>query len=290
MPTFEHFTLREITVARVERFLKTQAAKSHSKAKHSKGTLNMVMRYAMRCGAIPRNPVDATTRLRASANEPKALTPAELEAIRRAAREWRTGASLPGPKPDGQVRDLIEVMLGTSTRIGEALALRKGDVDVTTSPAIVRIAGTIVVPRGKGVHRQPFPKTHKSKRTVAVPQFAAEVIRHRLSAIPDADAEHLLFFTKGGKPLTPYNARRTFRQILQLAGLEGRGVKPHSLRKTAATLLAKEAGDKTAADMLGHADTRTTRRHYIEREDQPNPLTAEILEKLAPGHPKPAGK
>ncbi|MFD4422954.1 hypothetical protein ACFWN7_15825 [Agromyces sp. NPDC058484] len=41
-----------------------------------------------------------------------------------------------GPKPDGQVRDLIEVMLGTATRIGETLALRKCDVVVSIRMAV----------------------------------------------------------------------------------------------------------------------------------------------------------
>ena len=37
------------------------------------------------------------------------------------------------------MEQIIEVMLGTSARIGEVLAIRKCDVDVTVSPATVRI-------------------------------------------------------------------------------------------------------------------------------------------------------
>ena len=39
-----------------------------------------------------------------------------------------------GPRSDGQVRDIIEVMLGTATRIGEALALQQCDVDMGADP------------------------------------------------------------------------------------------------------------------------------------------------------------
>lgn len=54
-------------------------------------------------------------------------------------------------------------MLGTSDRIGEALALRKCDIDDSRAaaklPMRVTVAGTLVVIKGKGVYRQPFPKT-----------------------------------------------------------------------------------------------------------------------------------
>jgi hypothetical protein len=37
LPTFRHFTLREITVSKVDRFLKTKASKSYSMAKQARG-------------------------------------------------------------------------------------------------------------------------------------------------------------------------------------------------------------------------------------------------------------
>ena len=72
-----------------------------------------------------------------------------------------------GPKPDGQVRDLIEVMLGTATRIGETLALRKCDVEMIADPPWVHIGGTLVMHSSVGVLRQAHPKTHESNRVVA---------------------------------------------------------------------------------------------------------------------------
>lgn len=282
MPTWEHMILREMTTGRMERFLKAQEAASRSKAKQSRVLLNLMMKFAMRHDAIRHNPVSGTSPLRKPQAAPKALTMDEITRIRKAALEWRTGKSLPGPKPDGQLREIIEVMLGSSARIGEALALRKCDVDMTVSPPTVHIRGTVVVRKGKGVFRQGWPKSHKSDRIVAIPQFAAEVIRHRLALILDGDPEHLLFFTKRGTPVTPYNARRIFRQVLDDAGLKERGIKPHSFRKTVATLISEEGNDEMAAEMLGHADTAVTREHYIERKQKANPETARILEGLAP--------
>jgi integrase len=282
MPAWEKLTLREMTTGRMERFFRAQEAASISKAKQSRVLLNLIMKFAMRHDAIRQNPVSGTSPLHKAPSTPKALTMGEITRIRKAAQEWRTGAGLPGPKPDGQLREIIEVMLGSSARIGEALALRKCDVDMTASPATVHIRGTVVVRKGKGVFRQGWPKTHRSDRIVAIPQFAAEVIRHRLALIDDNDPERLLFFTKRGTPITPYNARRTFRQVLSDAGLAGQGIKPHSFRKTVATLISEEANDEMAAEMLGHSDTAVTREHYIERKQKANPETARILEGLAP--------
>src|SRR5665811_2425937 len=72
-----------------------------------------------------------------------ALTIAQVETIRRAVMTWRRGGGLSGPKPDGQLEAIIEVMLGTSARIGEVLAICKCDVDATCSPSTVRICGTV---------------------------------------------------------------------------------------------------------------------------------------------------
>lgn len=51
---------------------------------------------------------------------PQELTLEQIAAIRRAAATWRSDPGLPGPKSDGQVRDIIEVLLGTAMRPGEA--------------------------------------------------------------------------------------------------------------------------------------------------------------------------
>ena len=209
-----------------------------------------------------------------------ALTPPQVEAIRRAVRGWRRGRGLCGPRPDGQLEAIIEVMLGTSARIGEALALRKCDVDVTCSPATVRICGTILSPAGKPTYRQDHPKTSKSRRVVSVPSFTAEVLRQRLVAVADQDPDHLLFFSRNHTPLTTNNVRRRLRAILDEAGIGG--VTPHSFRRTVATVIDRAGGADLAAEMLGHTSSEITKKHYIEPDENVNPVTAQILESLAP--------
>jgi len=171
-------------------------------------------------------------------------------------------------------------MLGTSARIGEVLAIRKCDMNVTMTPATVRICGTIVSPPKQPTHRQDHPKTSKSIRTVAVPSFTAEILRSRLVEVADLDSDHLLFFSRNGTPLTTNNVRRQLRAVLHDVGISG--VTPHSFRRTVATLVDRFGGAELAAELLGHTSSHITKKHYIEPDEKVNPVTAEILETLAP--------
>ncbi|WGY00496.1 tyrosine-type recombinase/integrase [Nocardioides sp. QY071] len=281
MPAFEHYLLREITVRKVDQFIKTLATtRSYSMAKQARTVLSLALGLAVRYDAIVKNPVRDTTRMHKPSTQAMALSATQVEEIRAATRDWRRGPGFAGPPPDGQLEQIIEVMLGSSARIGEVLAIRRCDVDVTSSPATVRLCGTIVSPSGKPTHRQEHPKTMKSTRTVSVPSFTAEVLRARLVKIAAEDPEHLLFFTRIGTPLTTNNVRRRLRAVMDAAGIEG--VTPHSFRRTVATVLDRASGPDLAAEMLGHTSSKITKEHYIQPDEKVNPLTAEILEALAP--------
>jgi len=281
LPAFEHFLLREISVRKVDQFLKSLAAtRSYSMAKHARTVLSLALGLAVRYDVMRENPVRETARLRKPPSQILSLTMDDVEAIRRAIHNWRRGSGHSGPRPDGQLGQIIEVMLGTSARIGEVLAIRKCDVDVTVSPATVKLCGTIVSPKGRPTHRQAKPKTASSTRTVSVPTFAGAVLRQRLSVVAGEDLEHLIFFSRNHTPLTTNNVRRQLRTILDQAGIEG--VTPHAFRRTVATTLDRAAGVELAAEMLGHTSSEITRKHYIQPEDQVDPRTADILEALGP--------
>jgi len=287
LPHLANLRLREVTVGRVDHYIKRQATISYAHGKHSRRIVSMMFNFALRQDAVHLNPVAGAARLVAPKRKPKALTYAQIEQVRHAVRTWRTGESVPGPPPDGQLRDVIEVMLGTSDRIGEALALRKCDIDDSRVgaglPMRVSVSGTLVVVKGKGVYRQEFPKSDNSRRTLEVPEFSAEVIRARLTKIEKEPDEHLLFFTRNGTPLAPNNVRRTLRNILAGAGLSHLEVTPHAFRRTAGTAIARASDAKTAAEVLGNTE-EVAQRHYIAPED-PKPHTAPAihLASFAPG-------
>lgn len=276
LPVFEHLTLREIGVARCDFFLKSLAKKSHSRAVQARVVLRLALSLAVRHEVLQHNPIDNVSRLHRPPSTPNALTAIEVTAIRAAVKHWESGLSRFGPKPDGRLGVIIEVMLGTSARIGEVLAIRRRDVDVTAAPPTIRIAGTVVSRKGERASRQDHPKTARSVRTVAIPSFTAEAVRRQLTAMTDRSPDALLFGTRNGTPATTANLRRQLREVVALAGIEG--VTPHAFRRTVATAIHRQAGVDLAAELLGHTDTKITLQHYIKRSDMVNPTTAILLE------------
>lgn len=281
MPAFEHLLLREITVRRVDTFLKTTLRNgSYSRAKHARAVLSLALAMAVRYDAIPKNPVADAAPLHKPKSQPTSLTLDEVQLVRDAIRTWEHTSPRSGPRPDGQLGAIVEIMLGTSARIGEVLALRRCDVNVTKSPATVRICGTIVTVNGHPTFRQDHPKTSRSERTLYVPSFTAEALRSRLVDIQRYPYDHLIFFSRNGTPLTTNNVRRQLRRVLE--GSAVHHVTPHDFRRTVATVIDRAGGVELAAEMLGHTSSRITVQHYIERLDAVDPVTAEILESLAP--------
>lgn len=278
LPAFEHLTLREIGVARCDHFLKQLAKQSYNRAKQARVVLRLALGLAVRHEVLPRNPMDHVARLRRPPSSPSALTPVEVNAVRAAIAFWEVGRSPSGPKPDGQLGAIVEVMLGTSARIGEVLAIRRRDIDVTSPVPSIRITGTIVAHRGEPVQRQDHPKTAKSRRTVEIPSFTAEAVRRRLTRLEDSSLDALLFCSREGTPLTTNNVRRQLRHVLDPAGISG--VTPHMFRRTVATAINEQGGVELAAELLGHTDPKITIQHYIRRNEMVSPTTAEILDRV----------
>lgn len=168
LPFFQDVTLREIGVARCDYFLKQLAKQSYNRARQARVVLRLALDLAVRHEILPRNPMDHVSRLRRPTRSPDVFTWDEITAIRSAIRDWEKRPILAGPRPDGQLGQIVEVMLGTSARIGEVLAIRVADLDLDAPVPMVRIAGTIVSRKGEPTHRQDHPKTARSVRRVAL--------------------------------------------------------------------------------------------------------------------------
>ena len=125
IPAFGNLILREIGVARCDHFLKQLAKQSYNRAKQARVVLRLALGLAVRHEVLLRNPMDHVSRLHRPPHVPDAPTPAEVNAIRLAIAYWEAGRSPSGPRPDGQLGAIVEVMLGISARIGEVLAIRR---------------------------------------------------------------------------------------------------------------------------------------------------------------------
>lgn len=276
LPVFQNLTLREIGVARCDYFIKQLAKQSYNRARQARNVMRLALALAVRHELIPRNPMDNVSRLRRPPREVNSFTPEEVRLIRAAVRQWEEREITAGPRPDGQLGQIVEIMLGTSARIGEVLAIRLCDLDLKSTTPTVRICGTIVSRAGEPTHRQDHPKTARSVRRIALPVFAVKAIRARIRKLTLRGQETLLFSTRSGTPHTTNNIRRRLRDITSKAGLDG--VTPHRFRRAVATAINDAAGIDLAAALLGHTDTRITQMHYVPRDEIVDPATANHLE------------
>lgn len=166
---------------------------------------------------------------------PRTLSAAEAERLVEAA-----AATTPRVLRD---RALVELLYGAGLRVGEAVSLDRGAVDLEAR--LVRCLG-------KG----------GKERVVPVGRRAAEAVRRYLArGRPFLDTRHRpeLFLNARGGALTRAGAFLILRQLAATAGLEPERIHPHLLRHSFATHLIEGGADlRSVQEMLGHADLSTT--------------------------------
>lgn len=273
-PAIGNIRLREATAGRLERLIRSQD--SHSRRKKTKTVLKMMFDAAVVDDAVPANPVSSTSRLRGQKKDVQALSVEDLNAVRSAVDAWMI-KKRPGPKPNQDMPDLVDLLLATGCRIGEVLAIRWTDIDLTATPPTVSISGTIKTETKKGTYRKPKPKSDASKRTIALPPFAVEVLmRRRIEQLPNH--YNAVFATRNGTWHQVGNIERRWRTIRADTGFDW--VTPHTFRKTVATLIDRLVDSDTAARVLGHSSDAITREFYIEK-DRTTPDVTHVLQSFA---------
>lgn len=282
LPGLRQVRLSEANTEHIERFL--QAIRTDSGKRDARGILNQAFALAARLGAVPANPVSSTSPAPTSKSTARALEVTDVHELRRRVLAWQNrdigdGRKRFGPERAHDLAEIIDVMIGTGTRIGECLALRWQDIcDLDgEGPVVVTVAGTIVELVGTGVFRQDHPKTKSGHRSVTIPTFSADALRRqRDRGIPSS--EGLVFPSRLGTPRWPGNVRTSWRQV---RGDDYAWVKPHSFRKTVGTMIERELGLSAASAQLGHSGSAVTEKHYIERAAMA-PDASGVLDKLAP--------
>ncbi|WP_254071893.1 site-specific integrase [Rathayibacter sp. VKM Ac-2857] len=157
--------------------------------------------------------------------------------------------------PDDRV--LINFLAFTGARIGEASALRVGDLLYTKKRA--RLATTVTIDRdGTRIIGE---AKHGSVREVPL---TSSLVSQLEALTKGRGSEEFVFLSKGGSRLDPHNWRpRVFSKAVVVAGLDGKGLTPHSLRHTCASLAIQSGADVlVVARMLGHADVKETLSTY----------------------------
>ena len=172
----------------------------------------------------------------------------------------------------------IILLLNTGLRIGELLALQWCNVDFDKKQIKVTSNLKQVKSRGKSptnyITVEQTTKTKSGHRIVPLTNRAVEAL-HYLEE--HKHCEKYVVATKNGKPISPRNIDRTFRQILTAAGIDKKcGV--HSLRHTFASMLFKKGADpKTVSEILGHSDVNITYNIYIHLIEEQKAKVIDLL-------------
>ena len=82
-------------------------------------------------------------------------------------------------------------------------------------------------------------------------------------------SENALFLSLQKKRITQRAVENLVKKYALIAAPLKKKISPHKLRSTFGTNLYRETGDiYLVADVLGHSDVNTTRRHYAAMSDQ----------------------
>lgn len=196
--------------------------------------LNMAVKW----GLIYRNPSDVVNPPKPKRKAPVMLSDGEVSKLLESVEHHR-------------YFPIYVLAIGTGMREGEILGLLHENLNL--EQGTVSVTQTVSNIRGKtyiGV-----PKSDKSRRTIALPEYAIDVLR----TIEPGNG--LIFTTSSGKPISPRNLLRHFHQSLEKAGLPR--VTFHSLRHFHASyLLKRNIHPKIVQERLGHSTISLTLDTY----------------------------
>ena len=154
-----------------------------------------------------------------------------------------------------KLRDLalLTLLLGTGIRVSECVGLDINDIDFKNG--------------GIHIHR-------KGGKEVTV-YFGTEVetalqdyLDERNDIIPEEGSENALFLSLQKKRMNVRSVENLVKKYAKIV-TPLKKITPHKLRSTYGTNLYRETGDiYLVADVLGHSDVNTTKKHYAALEDE----------------------
>ena len=174
--------------------------------------------------------------------------------------------------PNEQERLFAIVIAVTGMRVGEALALRRVDFDVSARE--LSINHTLYRGRLKP------PKTETSKRRLKLAPAIAALIEAHLAASKFQTPEDFVFCRNDGRPCEPSALRVHLYNAMDRAGIARTPGQYgfHCLRHSAGTLVYLTSRDlRMAQELLGHSDISTTSDVYVHTGDRVVAEASEIL-------------
>lgn len=148
---------------------------------------------------------------------------------------------------------LLSLLLGTGIRVSECVGINITDIDFNTNAIKIKRKG------GKEVFIYFSDEVEKYLNMYLN-------IRKQNFDVPDNDSD-ALFLSLQNKRMTTRSVENLVKKYAKVI-TPLKHITPHKLRSTYGTELYKETGDiYLVADVLGHSDVNTTKKHYAAIED-----------------------
>ena len=163
-----------------------------------------------------------------------------------------------------KVRDLamMSLLLGTGIRVSECVGLDLNDID----------------PKNNGI------KVHRKGGSEVMVYFGDEVaealdayLDERLEMEPKEGSTEAVFLSMQNKRINVRSVENLVKKYSRLVTTV-KNITPHKLRSTYGTTLYQETGDiYLVADVLGHKDVNTTKKHYAAQADSRRRMAAKAV-------------
>ena len=175
-----------------------------------------------------------------------------------------------------RLRDLaiLTLFLGTGIRVSELVGIDIDDLDF-------EVGGFMVTRKGGGQAILYFPDE--------VAAVLKDYLRVRKTMTPLPGHENALFLSLQNRRISVRAVQLMVKKYATQAAPLKKHLSPHKLRSTFGTNLYRETGDiYLVADVLGHSDVNTTRRHYAAMADERRRMAARKVKLREDGESKPS--
>jgi site-specific recombinase XerD len=162
-----------------------------------------------------------------------------------------------------RARDLaiLTLFLGTGIRVSELVGINIDDIDFS-------INGFLVTRKGGNQAILYFPDE--------VARVLQDYLKVRKELSPAPGHEGALFLSLQNRRISVRAVQNMVKKYASMAAPLKKKLSPHKLRSTFGTNLYHETGDiYLVADVLGHSDVNTTRRHYAAMTDDRRRMAAQ---------------
>lgn len=219
-------------------------------------SLKSFYNYFFRMELIKTNPAEIVKMPKIHEKEIVRLDAEEVSAL---LDEVETGSKLTKSQKNfhekTKVRDaaILTLLLGTGIRVSECVGLDINDVDFKNHGIKIRRKGgnEVVVYFGDEVETTLLDYLDERKKT-----------------IPEIGHEDAFFLSMQKKRIGVRSVELLVKKYSMLV-TKLKKITPHKLRSTYGTSLYRETGDiYLVADILGHKDVNTTKKHYAAIEDE----------------------